>query len=394
MHIPSIITTIDKTRMEQEKGKQSLFYNDSISSTSSAPSIPDINKQPVIASTIQSQNIIPRANPQFKKFYESDSSFIVPKPQSLSHQNIIQRTKNKKRNNLLSRSKRKQSKKNPTNNKIGPWEFNKFIKKVYNEKGPIRNESVLWKTISKPLGDSLMQLVEENTNSAIDDIFIDYNHDLQRITRNKFGEIDKIYNLKQRLLNEILDKMNKKLRDSQFPSKFKSSDLDVETIVSKREYIQQLYKDEMRNVESIEITLQKEKEKLEESKKILQSIKLNKNKNLNEKLLKDDIHPALIPAIQNAYGMIGPSSGNVTNSSGNIPTAWKKDMAEMNLQLPTSMNNHSKKLTTDEENAAKLSMPSLKEYADINHELQDTVSNILHNGNLADTEAFFNSLGK
>lgn len=372
--------------MEQEKRPKALFYNDSISSNSSAVSIPNMNKRSTVK---QSQNIIPRANPQFKKFYEDDSSFIVPKRQSITNRNILQRTKNKKRNNSLSKSKRKKKQ-----DKIGPWDFNKFIKKSYNEKGPIRNEDVVWKAMNKSLGHSFMQLVEENTNSAIDDIFSDYNHDLQRITRDKFGEIDKIYNLKQRLLNEILDKMNDKFKDSQFPSKFKSNDLDVETIVSKREYIQQLYKDELESVETIEIALKKEKEKLEESKKILQGIKSNKNKNLNGKLLKDDIHPTLIPAIQNTYGMIGSNSGTTTGTTTNKPTSWKRDVAEMNLQLPISMNNHGKKLTTEEQNFAKLSIPSLKEYSDVNNELQDTVSNILHNGNLADTAAFFNSFSK
>lgn len=382
--------------MEQQKGTRSLFYNDSISSTSSPTSIANINKEPTIAPPpIQSHNIIPRTNPQFKKFYEDESSFIAPKPQSYSRQNIIQRTKNKKRNNPFSKSKRKQSRKNSnSNNRIGPWEFNKFIKKSYNDKGPIRNEDIVWKTISKPLADSMMQLVEENTNSSIDDIFIDCNNDLETITMDKFGEVDKIYNLKQRLLNEILDKMNDKLRDSQLPSSFKSIDLDVETIVSKREYIQGLYEEELKNIETIEIALEKEKEKLEESKKILQGIKSNKNKNLNEKLLKDDIHPALIPAIQNAYGMIGTNSGTTTNKIGNKTSSWKKDIAEMNLQLPASMNNRHKKLTSEEENAAKLSIPSLKEYLDINNELQNRVSDILQNGNLADTQAFFNNFSK
>ncbi|CAB4255760.1 similar to Saccharomyces cerevisiae YGR179C OKP1 Outer kinetochore protein, required for accurate mitotic chromosome segregation [Maudiozyma barnettii] len=377
----------------RNRDTRNLFFNDSSSSISGIRS-----RKSSIASTIKGQNIIPTttsANRQLKRFYEDESSGIFVAPKLKSNSRTVQRSnpsrirdKSIRLKQNISKPKRGQHLKS-NDKKIGPWEFNKFIKKEFN-KEPL-TEEIQWKTINRPLADSIMQLVEENTNSALDDVFHQYDSELQHITNSKHGETDKIYNIKQQLLNEILDKMHKKLRDSQFPSKFRNIDLDVETIVSKRAHIQQRYEEEMKNIENIEIVLQQEKEKLSESKRVLQGIKQNKEKNLNGKLLKDDLHPILIPAIQNAYGMIGSTTG--CNSMSNDKSAsWKMDVADMNLEVPVKR----KVARADSADVLEATedMPALDELTRVRNEFCSGINTFLDNGNLRETLKFFKHFDK
>ncbi|SMN21166.1 similar to Saccharomyces cerevisiae YGR179C OKP1 Outer kinetochore protein, required for accurate mitotic chromosome segregation [Maudiozyma saulgeensis] len=371
----------------RNRDTRSLFFNDSSSPISGIHS-----RKSSIASTTKGQNIIPTTisnNRPSKRFYEDESSGIFVAPKLKGNNRTIKRNNhNRKRDKNASKRKRGQHRK-LNDEKIGPWEFNKFIKKEFN-KEPL-TEEIQWKTINRPLADCIMQLVEGNANSALDDVFVQYNNELQHITNNNYGEIDKIYNKKQQLFNEILDKMHNKLRDSQFPSKLKDIDLDVEAIVSKREYIQQLYEDEMKNIENIEIALQQEKEKLSESKRILQGIKQNKEKNLNEKLLKDDLHPILIPAIQNAYGMIESSTGDNVRG-GDKPTSWKKDIADMNLEIPIQIKTERADYA-DEWDAVE-AMPVLNDVKLTKNEFYTDINSFLKYGNLRETLEFFNRFNK
>lgn len=355
---------------------KSLFLHD--------PSSPSLSS-PILEANSQSQNIIPPPTKKHRFYEDSSSVFVSPKIQrqpvrmtrvgSKTH-NILSPERNRKRRSHISRQDKK----------IGPWDFNKYIKREFNNNKAFHD--IQWKKVNNTIGTSIMQLIEGDMNIAIDETFQKYDNDLQYITNDKFGEIDRIYNLKQKLMNQILDKIYDKLRDSSLPIELKDTDLDVEYIVGKRSHIQERYTEEMRNVESLEIALQNEKEKLLEVKSFLKNLKQNKDKSLNEKLLQNDLHPALMQAIQNAYGLIKSTSSD-SNKNNNKITNLKRDIAEFNL-VPSKSAENEHELKPYDEKQAEVALPALKEYNTANLKLTENVSNTLSQSRLKDTVTFFN----
>nr|8T0P_A Chain A, Inner kinetochore subunit OKP1 [Saccharomyces cerevisiae S288C] len=151
---------------------------------------------------------------------------------------------------------------------VRPWEFRKVIQAEYRERLPRNYELKHWKKPSKIMIGSILRLLETNTVSALDSVFEKYEKEMNQMTHGDNNEVKRIYSKKERLLEIILTKIKKKLRQAKFPSRISERDLDIEYIYSKRQFIQNRYSQELQNNERLEAILSREQNLLEETRKL------------------------------------------------------------------------------------------------------------------------------
>ncbi|CAI4063733.1 hypothetical protein SUVZ_07G4090 [Saccharomyces uvarum] len=256
---------------------------------------------------------------------------------------------------------------------LRPWEFKKVIQAEYRERMPRNYELKHWKKPSKVMLESIFRLLETNTASALDSVIEKYHEELTQMTHGDNNELKRIYQKKERLLETIVTKINKKLRQAKFPSRVSERDLDIEYIYSKRQFIQNRYSQELQNCERLEMNLAREKKLLEETKKLCKNLKTSNKRRLTEKLIQRDLHPVLNKAIENTYGL------NSTNGSAQADgqVTFKNDVNELNL-----MWNDPIKSTTDVrlDNKEVFSLlPSLQEFTNTSRDLKETIDRIVSN---------------
>ncbi|CAI4038867.1 hypothetical protein SMKI_06G2170 [Saccharomyces mikatae IFO 1815] len=275
----------------------------------------------------------------------------------------------------LSKVQRDLSDENVTNeeNSVRPWEFGKVIQTEYRERLPRNYELKHWKKPSKIMLGSIFRLLETNTVSALDSIFEKYENELNQMTHGDSNELRRIYSKKERLLEIILTKINKKLRQAKFPSRISERDLDIEYIYSKRQFIQNRYSQELQNCERLEVNLSRERKLLEETKKLCRNLKTNNRKRLTEKLIQRDLHPALNKAMEYTYGL--ESTNGSARTGGQV--IFTNDNNELNLLL-----NDPIKSTTDvglDKKEVLSLLPSLLEYTNKSRELKGTMDQVVSN---------------
>ncbi|CAI2011006.1 hypothetical protein SEUBUCD646_0G04300 [Saccharomyces eubayanus] len=256
---------------------------------------------------------------------------------------------------------------------VRPWEFRKVIQAEYRERMPRNYELKHWKKPSKVMLESIFRLLETNTASALDSVTEKYHEELNQMTHGDNNELNRIYKKKERLLETIVTKINKKLRQAKFPSRISERDLDIEYIYSKRQFIQNRYSQELQNCERLETNLAREKKLLEETKKLCKNLKTSNKRRLTEKLIQRDLHPVLNKAMEYTYGL--DSTNGSAQADGQV--AFKNDANELNL-----MWNDPIKSTTDVglDNKEVFSLlPSLQEYASTSHDLKETIDRIVTN---------------
>lgn len=256
---------------------------------------------------------------------------------------------------------------------LRPWEFRKVIQAEYRERMPRNYELKHWKKPSKVMLESIFRLLETNTASALDSVFEKYRKELTQMTHGDNNELKRIYQKKERLLETIVTKINKKLRQAKFPSRVSERDLDIEYIYSKRQFIQNRYSQELQNCERLETNLAREKKLLEETKKLCKNLKTSNKRRLTEKLIQRDLHPVLNKAIEYTYGL--DSTKGSAQADGQV--TFKNDANELNL-----MWNDPIKSTTDVglDNKEVFSLlPSLQEYTNTSRDLKETIDRLVSN---------------
>lgn len=330
-------------------------------------------------------------------FVSPSSSIAASSP--VFKQPTIKRTKKRhhRQPSKTSRTRQKNYDKGNRRSAISStWDFDKFIRsefdtaEVANETGEVR-----WHRCPGSLADAILQLTEDASTSTLPNVFREHETELLDATSGSKYEVQRIYQMKQKLLSEILRKMYSRLRDCSLPDTLKPQDLDVESIVTKRAAIQQRYQEEASAAEQLAIELQKEQNRLEETRRVLKDLKGSVSRKRNDQLVTGEIHPALLPAIQNAYGVAGLSGATNTSSNTNVPTVtpWQRDVAEMNLVIPSSQHNP---VAPEEEpeNEVKLAMPGLAQYDVASRQLDEGLNRVLDASHLPDAAKFFDTFDK
>lgn len=211
-----------------------------------------------------------------------------------------------------------------------PWELKKVIRKEFREKLPNNYEIKRWKKPSKVMINSVIQLLETNVQNSIEQVFEKYRNELQNVTHENNQEIDRFHRQKQSIMNDIIAKIKLQLKKSRFPSRISEQDLDIEYIVSKRRFIQKRYAEELANAERVEYELFKEQQLLAEARGTCDQVKEDNRTKITETLIKNNLHPSLSKAVENAYGLIKDFEAEETSGK----QVYLRDISELNVQLP------------------------------------------------------------
>ena len=266
---------------------------------------------------------------------------------------------------------------------VRPWEFRKVIQAEYRERLPPNYELKHWKKPSKIMIGSILRLLETNTVSALDSVFEKYEKEMNQMTHGDNNEVKRIYSKKERLLEIILTKIKKKLRQAKFPSRISERDLDIEYIYSKRQFIQNRYSQELQNNERLEAILSREQNLLEETRKLCMNLKTNNKKRLTEKLIQKDLHPVLNKAMEYTYGL--ESTNGFMHPDG--PVTFRNDSHELNLMLNDPIKSTAD-VRLDKEEVLSL-LPSLKEYTKKSKELKETMGQMISNSHEEEIKEVF-----
>lgn len=266
---------------------------------------------------------------------------------------------------------------------IQPWEFRKVIRREYKEKLPNNYEIRNWRKPSKTMTSSVLQLLDNNVETALETVFVKYRPELERVTNNDLRQTGKILKQKQGIMEDIVTKIKQRLRRSKFPSRLADNDLDIEYIFAKRKYIQKRYEQELKNAERMEIELIREQEQLENDKRLCSSLKKSNTKKLTEKLVQNDLHPSLNRAMANAYGLTDSHGQDSSLTDNQI---YKKDTKELNLD--TDVFNESELRNINDTAVEQLPgyIPSLKRYNNASNELSKHINFFLQENNYEDIE--------
>lgn len=210
---------------------------------------------------------------------------------------------------------------------LHPWEFKRVIRRGFRDKLPNNYQIKRWKRPSRVMVDSVVQLLETNVESALQQVLEKYGAEIRNIDRHR--PVDKVFRQKQSIMNDIVSKIKGQLKKSRFPSRISDQDLEIEYIVSKRQFIQKRYAEELSSAERLENELLREQKTLEEVRQSCQFVKENNRVRLTEGLIGNNLHPTLNKAMENAYGLI-------TDPSRSLPAGqFERDVADLNLKIST-----------------------------------------------------------
>lgn len=201
-----------------------------------------------------------------------------------------------------------------------PWQFPKLIRREMKNRLPNNYNLKRWRKPSRILVDSVMQLLETNSANSVDIVFEKYDDELMRLLRGKRQEIELIKEDKEKMLGDILQRIEKKLRFSKFPSRLTENDLNIEYIYEKRRFLQERYVQELRKAEILEQEIAKERKLLQDAKELTENIQQTNDKRLTDKLVRNEIHPVLLQSISDSL------------DSATQKIAYRRDVIELNLE--------------------------------------------------------------
>ncbi|GAV52471.1 hypothetical protein ZYGR_0AG04620 [Zygosaccharomyces rouxii] len=246
------------------------------------------------------------------------------------------------------------------------WDFGPLIRQGFRDKLPSNYEIKRWKRPSKHMVRSVVQLLEANFETAIEQVFDRYNDELGSAVNDSTAA----HRQKHILMNDLVLKIRHQLKKSKFPSRISDRDIDIEYIVAKRKYIQSRYAQELANAEKLEDELIREEQKLREAKELCQDLQTSNKRKLQERLLKNDLHPSLTKAMENAYGLIPDSSQ--LNQGNNIYT---KDAQE--LQLASSAGTTINVLEDEDTSDIEKLVPALHDYHKISQSIYNNIDKFM-----------------
>lgn len=269
--------------------------------------------------------------------------------------------------------------------RLNPWELKRVIRKEFREKLPNNYEIKRWKRPSRIMIGSVIQLLETNVETALDQVFKKYEPELQSILVSSNDQTSKIYRQKQSIMNDIVSKIKNQLKRSKFPSRISDRDMDIEYIVSKRKFIQKRYSEELNNAERLEKELLKEQKMLQEAQEACKNLRESNKSRLTERLVQNSLHPSLNKAVENAYGLI--TDKDKTHLTGQL--AFKRDRDELNLQLTDKLESPAESVQVNQE--MYNSLPSLQEYNKVSQDLRKNISQFAREEQRLVIEKLFNN---
>ncbi|CDO96100.1 unnamed protein product [Kluyveromyces dobzhanskii CBS 2104] len=242
--------------------------------------------------------------------------------------------------------------------KVNPWDFKRLIRKLYKEQLPDTYQIRNWKRPPRDLLTTFIELIENNVQLVSDDIFEQYQQDLDRF----FPDNDTQRELKDKVETNVFDityNIKKKLKRAKVPSKIWVDNLHMEYVYAKGEYIKKRYEAELDRTEAIERQLLREEERMKTLQETEES-NLKKHKELLTNDLTDlskKLHPSLSVALSNTFGLI--KDAKMSND------IYQRDQIDFNLRLKTDF---SKPLMSKEEQKSidetTVTLKSSRELAD------------------------------
>lgn len=240
------------------------------------------------------------------------------------------------------------------------WDFAQVVRNEFRDKLPSNYEIKRWKKPSKHMVRSVVQLIETSFEAAIEQVFEKYRVELQSVVPDPAP----LYRQKHIIMSDILSKLKHQLKRTKFPSRISDRDVDIEYIVSKRKYIQARYAQELANAEKLEDELIRQQERLKEARKMFENLQESNKRRLTDRLLRNDLHPSLVKAMENAYGLIPDADMR------NNPKAYERDVQDLELESAGPLH------YTIEPEIEEL-LPALQEYRNISQRLYDNIDKFM-----------------
>lgn len=246
------------------------------------------------------------------------------------------------------------------------WDFGPLIQQEFRDKLPSNYEIKRWKRPSKHMIRSAIQLLEANFETAIEQVLDRYNDELKSAVKDSAT----VHRQKHILMNDLTLKVKQQLKKTKFPSRISDRDADIEYIFAKRKYIQSRYAQELANAEKLEDELVREEHKLREVREFCQDLETSNKRKLQERLLKNDLHPSLTKAMENAYGLIPDSN---QTEQGN--TVYARDTQELQLVqgeegvVEVSEDEH----TSDFDEF----LPALRDYSEVSKSIYENIDRFM-----------------
>ncbi|CCH62501.1 hypothetical protein TBLA_0H02150 [Henningerozyma blattae CBS 6284] len=283
------------------------------------------------------------------------------------------------------------------------WDFKKIIAQEYDARLPKTTRVRKWDAPSKEFIDSIKNLLQENASLSIEYIFKQYESEINKVaylverdkysikkneplynasdTRNRY--INEIKLSKYSIMDDIIKKIKKQLKESKFPTKLNELDTDSNYVISKRVFLQEKLSKELERGEKLEVLLQNESNQTEKVAELIENYKSKNKEKIKNSLTKDIIHPSLNKAMEKEFGLgsittATESTNQLANKTSNY-SQYDKDVRDFGLQMNRSnhlgmdmaMNN-----TIDIEDVQKY-LPSLKSLNRVQTTLSQSIDNFL-----------------
>ena len=241
-----------------------------------------------------------------------------------------------------------------------PWDFKKVVRSEFHDKLPKNYAIKTWKRPSKLMVQSINDILENNIDSTISEVFGKYGNECARAIGGK--SIKRIIKGKENLLHEIVNKIKRKLKKSKFPARISDRELDIEYIFAKRKFIQERYSQELRNAETIEHQLIREQQKLSEAKLVTGKLTGKDKKEIAHltQQLTQTLNPVLNRAMVNSYGLLADVKNN--------KHTFQHDSDELSLVLENDKERNELSSET-----IKQYLPSLKDFETVDVTLNTTL---------------------
>ncbi|GAV47459.1 hypothetical protein ZYGR_0H03020 [Zygosaccharomyces rouxii] len=335
---------------------------DQIEANSDTSSVEDVDTEALRLDKIPSPK---------KLFYEDEDEDEDDDEEAADNEVVIQRESQPIEDPInVKRVRFKRRQRDPVSDAEDPnvryWDFGPLIRQEFRDKLPSNYEIKRWRRPSKHMVRSVVQLIETNFETAIEQVLDRYNDELKSVVNDSTA----VHRQKHILMNDLVFKIRHQLKKTKFPSRISDYDVDIEYIVSKRKYIQSRYALELANAEKLEDELIREEQKLKELKELCQDLETSNKRKLQDRLLKNDLHPSLTKAMENAYGLIPDS-----DQAGQGNNIYTKDVQELQL-VPsggTLTNGSEDEDTLDVE---KL-VPALREYNKVSQSIYSNIEKFM-----------------
>lgn len=203
--------------------------------------------------------------------------------------------------------------------KPNPWNFKRTISAELLKRLPENYNVKTWKRPPRKLVKSFLELLEIDAIRAVKEVTDQYKAEcLLTLGDEEFAQL---CTDKEQMLYNLIGKLKSRFKRTRIPGRVSEQALNIEYIYAKRNFIQRLYKAELTSAEQMEEQLNAELREVDYLAE--QATKSTSNQLITQ--LASELHPSLIKAVSNSYGLI--KDDKITRESYLI------DKEELNLDL-------------------------------------------------------------